>query len=453
MMRSARSWFPLAAAAFVAAGMSRAEGTDAFHRAVETPRGWAFCAPDGRLWRARGIEKANGYGPDCGALGRPYAESFVREGLSREAWAARTAARLADWGFNLLGTACDRAINAKSKFAATEMIALSSWAADRGSEWTIAVDPCSPAGPLPNVFHPGFAALCDEAAQVCCAPHCGEKNFLGYYLDNERNWWGTGNWFDCGLLDAVLEKLPARHAARRAGARTVEKLLGLDVKRYLVLPAAKREEARKSYARETAEMYFGMIAAAVRRHDPDHLILGCRFAGVAGGPDEVWEACGKHCDVVSFNCYPNADLEKGELWLSVQDGMLPKGVARTGTWTRVPLETMLERRYAAAKKPLFVSEWSFRGGDVGTPRKESNGQELPTQAARGRAIALFLAALDRLPYASGHAWYMWTDEIFPAGKGQPPETLNWGLVDLDDNPHAEVAAAFRVAKEKWEKGR
>ncbi len=415
--------------------------TAAFHTVVETPRGWSIRAGDGRLWRAKGIEKANGYGPDCGSLGRPYAATLEKAGLSRADWCAQTAERLSAWGFNLLGTACDPQVNADGRFAATEMIALSSWMRDCGPDYLIAVDPASPCDPVPNVFHPDFPAVCDRAAKACCEKRRGETNFLGYYLDNELNWWGCGDWWSCGLMDAALEKLPSGHPARTAAERLLAKV-----------PSARvpdRATARRLYTRQVAEKYFSTIVAAIRKYDPDHLILGCRFAGVAGAPDEVWAACGRHCDVVSLNCYPTADLTRRELVLGVAASILPSGFAATAEWTPVPLDVMLARRFAVAKKPLFISEWSFRGGDVGRPRAESNGQQLATQPDRAAAVSLFLEKVDALPYVVGQVFYMWCDERFAAADGGTPETLNWGLVSLENAPHEAVTAAFRAAKSRF----
>lgn len=402
----------------------------AFTSVVQTDSRWMLRTGDGRLWRARGVEKVNGYGPDCGPLGRPYAAALAQAGLSRDAWCARTAGRLKEWGFNLLGTACDSRLNAGDSFATTEMIAISSWMRDRGPDHLIAVNPSSPCGPVANAFHPDFAAVCDKAAEACCRPHRGERNFLGYFLDNELNWWGTGAWWTCGLLDAALEKLPASHPAHAAAVR-------------ILAAAPDRAAARVAYTEELARTYFGTIAAAIRRHDPDHLILGVRFAGVAGAPDPVWRICGAFCDVVSLNCYPNADPAAGTLSLDVAGPILPTGWKRTGDWTPVPLAAMLERRFAVAGRPLFISEWSFRGADAGRPRRESNGQELPVQADRARAIALFLREMDRLPYVVGHAFYKWTDDLFPSASGGGPETLNWGLVSLGDVPYVKAVQAFR----------
>ena len=421
----------------VAAIEAASAASNGYHTVTETQRGWAFKAPDGRLWRSRAVEKANGLGPDCGALGKPYASALSRQGLSREKWCEETSLRLRSWGFNTLGTACDPKINSRREFAMTEMIALSSWMRDLGEDHLIKVDPSSPCTPLANVFHPDFPSVCERAAKASCtAARRDDPDFLGYYLDNELNWWGRGNWWECGLLDSAIEHLPPEHAARKAAERILAKV-----------PSARvpdRAAARRLYTQHVARRYFSTIVSAIRRHDPNHLILGCRFAGVAGAPDIVWKICGEYCDVVSLNCYPNADISAGTLSLGVAAPILPKGFTRTGKWTSVPLATMLRGRYEVAGKPLFIGEWSFRGGDIGSPRAESNGQQLSDQRQRSQAVSLFLNEMERLSFVVGHAFYMWTDERFACAGGA--ETLNWGLVSLENKPHPEVAAAFRAAR-------
>lgn len=412
---------------------------------VETARGWCFRRADGTCWRARGIEKANGYGPNCGAFGHPYAETLERTGLTRETWCAQTARRLRDWGFNLLGSGTDTRINSDGSFATTEMIALSSWARDAGEDCVLNVCPSGPCGALANPFSPVFADICDRAAKASCVPGADNRSLLGYFLDNEQNWWGTGPWWEPGLLDAALTRLPVGHSARRVAERLVRKKGGCEPEGYHQLPNAKRVALRNLFTRALARRYFKTIVEAIRRYDPHHLVLGCRFAGVAGAPDIVWEVCGEWCDVVSLNCYPQADVASRRLTLGVDARILPPGYVPTEQWTPVPLSVMLQRRFDVAKRPLFISEWSFRGADIGSPRAESNGQELPNQDLRAQAVSLFLNETERLPYVVGHAFYMWTDERFPSATGSP-ETLNWGLVSLENVPHARVVQAFSESK-------
>ncbi len=404
-------------------------------RVVETPRGWAFQSSAGEApWRVCGMEKVNAIGPNCGALGYPYADAVKKAGLDRKAWCRQTIDRLTGWGFNTLGTSCDTWLNDTQAFWRTEMMAISAWMQKEGEEYVIHVNKKSPCGPVANVFHPRFAEICDRAAKASSRFRTAPK-FLGYFLDNELNWWGRGNWWECRLLDAVLEQLPLTHTARLEAERILRE-------------HPDRQVARRVFTERLARIYFSTIRKAIRKYDPDHLILGCRFAGVAGAPNQVWRICGEECDVVSLNCYPTADVQKGTLSLFVAEGFLPPGYRKTAQWTPVPMEVMLKQRHDVSRKPLLITEWSFRGGDIGVPHAESNGQELPTQRERAQAIRLFLTAMDKLDYVTGHLFYKWCDERYLAKDGKTVETLNWGVVSMEDEPHALVSETFRSFQSK-----
>ena len=68
----------------------------------------------------------------------------------------------------------------------------------------------------------------------------------------------------------------------------------------------------REFLREYARAYFQTCRDAIRAADPNHLVLGCRFAGYA--PAEVIEGMAGLIDVVSFNNYgdlpPTEQLRK-----------------------------------------------------------------------------------------------------------------------------------------------
>ena len=53
--------------------------------------------------------------------------------------------------------------------------------------------------------------------------------------------------------------------------------------------------------RLVGQRYFETACAAIKAADPNHLILGSRFAYVP--PPGVIDAAAAHCDVISINCY------------------------------------------------------------------------------------------------------------------------------------------------------
>ena len=121
-----------------------------------------------------------------------------------------------------------------------------------------------PESVFPNVWHPDFEKWCEEFALLNCSQHRDDPKLVGYYIDNELQW--------------------------------------------KKIPELRPEE--DDFLQKTAERYFLVTTAAIRRADPNHMVMGCRFAGMSGAPKEVYAEAGKVCEVVSFNNYPYADIDR-----------------------------------------------------------------------------------------------------------------------------------------------
>ena len=419
-----------------------------FHRIAKAPKGWMLFDPADRPWRILAIEKANMNASRCEALGNayPYRDNLKKKGIGRDEWVKKTAGRLNDWGFNLLGTSCDSKLK-QYGFAHTEMLAFGARLTRLDGDGDLYIRPwrgrcCEQ---FPNVFHPRFAAVCDEVARLAAARLRNDPAFLGYYLDNELNWWGDGDWYRCGWLDSVLAKLPAGHSARTQAEKIARSYGFKTVDEYKKAPEAARDPARRAYTRLLSETYFRIATQAIRRHDPNHLILGCRFAGAQGAPDEVWRTAGRYCDIVSFNCYPKADLERGVLTVNMHHRDTG---AKRGRFVPENVERVFARIADTAGKPVFVTEWSFIGMDAGLPCKKGCGQRLPSQADRARAVSLFLDMVNSRPYMIGSSFFKWTDDPPLGVSYADPEDCNYGLVNAEDEPYDLVVEAFRKEKTK-----
>ena len=120
---------------------------------------------------------------------------------------------------------------------------------------------------------------------------------------------------------------------------------------------------REEFCRLVAHKYFDVLTRAVRAADPNHLILGCRFSAHY---DWTEEEAGKFVDVITVNCYPSVDLDRG-----IVD---PNAVRR------------ISRIHEKGKKPVMVTEWSFPAADTGyRDAGPGAGQRFATQAQRTRA--------------------------------------------------------------------
>jgi len=134
-------------------------------------------------------------------------------------------------------------------------------------------------------------------------------------------------------------------------------------------PQAEELGALQShFLRTVAAEYFRVCAEAIRRYDPNHLILGCRFAGYA--PPEVVQSMGDAVDVVSYNNYD----------------FLP------------PVEK-LRQIHEWTGKPILLTEFSFKAMDSGLPNTRGAGKPVATQQERAEHFDQYVTALLDLPFA------------------------------------------------------
>ena len=189
-------------------------------------------------------------------------------------------------------------------------------------------------------------------------------------------------------------------------------------------------EVKLGFVRLAAERYFSAATAAVRRCDPNHLILGIRFAGLNGAPDSVWEVAGKYCDVISVNDYPAADLTTGEIRTWRKESFV-------GKWTD---------RQRLTGRPMFLSEWSFVATDAEPPCKHGPGQRFKTQAERARAAELLARTVLSMPFMIGYDFFMWVDDPPEGFSSANPEDGNYGLVSERGVPYPIADALKNVQR-------
>jgi hypothetical protein len=154
------------------------------------------------------------------------------------------------------------------------------------------------------------------------------------------------------------------------------------------------------FLRRVADRYFAVCAGAIRRHDPNHAILGCRYN--ANAAREVAESMGDHVDVISFNNYDY-----------------------------LPPEDKLSGLNQLSGKPLMITEFSFKAKDAGL-RNVGAGEAVETQQDRADRYAEYVTALMSLPYMIGFHWFQYADQ--PAAGRKDGECSNYGLVDGSDRP-------------------
>jgi hypothetical protein len=352
------------------------------------------------------------------ALG--YYDGFSRFGSDTQAWARATAARLESWGFNTAGAWCSEELYQQPIYH-TRVVWFSE--PSRKNE-----------DRLIDVFTSDYEKAVEQIATEEVAPHKNDPWLIGWFLNNELPWYGTHGWPEDpnhSLFDRYLA-LPADAPGRRVLFGFLhERYAGIDrLKADWETPATTWEELEKQpqlspknraakrlkykWAGRVADRYFSMCVASIRHHDTNHLILGCRFA--VKPPRAVMEALAKYTDVVSINMYSKS-------------GKIDFGYLRD--------------TYALTKKPVLITEFSWRATENRSGDKNTEGAEVTvdTQADRAERYRAFVSAVAREPYIMGTHWFQYMDQP-PGGRWIDGEDSDYGIVDIHDQPYEKLVDAM-----------
>ena len=337
------------------------------------------------------------------------------DGPGLDRWAEAAVARVSAYGFKGLGAWCDPVFH-KYDVPMTRDLNLSTWVG----------------GDARRVFSPKWEQRVEDAVRRQVTPLRQNRSLVGYYLDNEIDWSdaaaGPAAYFNAlplrdpnrtEVLNVVRSVWPDlddlnRDWGTRAG--TWDELAA-----WVELPPAPR--AADAYARlydawlgHLARRYFDVTTRLVRKHDPNHLVLGVRFRGYA--PPQVVAASRGLTDAQSVNYYPN-------------DAKLD----------RTLFQSLHER---SGGQPVIVSEYAFHSLDGRSGNRNTFGfpAQVADQAARASGYRDMTTRLARLPYVIGADWFQWMDEP-PSGRVRDGEDVNFGVVDIADRPYETLVEAVR----------
>jgi len=381
-----------------------------FHTAVDEGRWW-LVDPEGNAFLSIGVNKV--FSRPGAARGTAPGTYRWPPGMAygpRKAWARFAAARLRRWGFNTIGAGSAR-IAWRQEMPFTAMLDLS-----RQVEL--------PEGQtFPDVFDPAYESAAAEQARRLCGLLARDRWLIGYFTDDELDWAGAaagGSLFYAFL--GLADDAPGRAALLgflKERYQTIERLndsWGTEyesfeqVGRLPQVGARVPDRVHEDFLALVAARYFRTAAQAIRAVDPNHLILGCRFAQEPPGP--VLRAMAGYVDVVSVkHC--------GE---------------------RPPVR-MLRNLARATGLPVIVSEFSLPA--AGSPSGAEEGEPEP-DARLAERFEAYVRELMGVPAVVGYHWAQYVDS------GDRERCGGRGLVDEEDRPHeALVAAAARVNREAY----
>ncbi|MEW6355521.1 MAG: hypothetical protein AB1696_04285 [Planctomycetota bacterium] len=399
-----------------------------FFRTHFDGRCWWLVTPEGRPFLSVGVCGVRETGHMARGLGyAPYQRNVMRIHGSVDRWKEVARSRLLDWGFNTVAA----------------------WSRDdMGLPWTKSLSFSGGhwlKGTLPDFFSREYADHAEKLAAKQARPD--DKLLIGYFLDNEMQWntdWRLGP----SLFDHYTS-LPADAAGKRAlvdffkgqypfptamaevwhpSTKAWEDLAGVAQ----LIPRQGQEdraaEDREAFTLLAARRYFRVCTSALRKADPNHLILGCRFVNWTV-PEAVVQACGEYCDVVSLNFYEIGPL--GQVVYLARSAMKVRLISSADAFRRF---------HELTGKPVMITEFGFRAMDSDPPNTYPPPliaqPTVPTQADRGRKFEKYVKEWAATDYIVGYHWFCYEDEP-KEGRTLDGENGNYGLVNIEDKPYDE----------------
>jgi len=330
---------------------TEAKATGFFH--VEQIDGkWWFVDPAGHYFLST---SCNGVGGRRGGPGASAPTNLVSSLQTR---------RLNAWGFNTGGEGMNKPF--------IVMVA-----APRGSNTFLG---------LPDVYSDEFARTAEQTAARLCAPRKNDPLVIGYFIGNEPPWADR----ETEVVDMILK-----------GPETATQLQLKDW-----LKAGDTPERRTNFVFAAFEKQLQIVCGAIRRQDPNHLILGMRFGGEV--PDAMFQAA-RIFDVCSINVYEYEPTKQ------------------------------VERANRISGRPVLIGEFHF-----GVPADGLGAGLVQTrdQVERAKGYRYYVEQAAALPGFLGAHWFAWGDE--PVLGRMDGENYNIGFVDATDRPYPELVAGAKA---------
>ena len=247
---------------------------------------------------------------------------------------------------------------------------------------------------LSDVYAPRFAAQMDSAMNAYLPQNKDNPWIIGYFVGNEPAWIRQ----EARLCDMILEGR--------------DRPIKAELQKFL--KAGDTPERKKEFIHNTFRTFLKTVKTTMKRYDPNHLILGIRFAGLNTSDESLMDICRNFFDVLSFNCYDLA-----------------------------PSKTMMDRALSMTDLPMLIGEYHF--GTVDRGMAQSLWQ-VNTEKDRGVAYRYYTEQGYSHPGLVGTAYFTWNDQDL-MGRSLDGENYNCGIVDVTDRPYKyQVAAIMETAK-------
>lgn len=253
---------------------------------------------------------------------------------------------------------------------------------------------------LAMVFDPQFDRYVEkEISRI--EKYKDDPYLLGYFTDNEIPWM-------LDALDRHLTLLAKDEAAYLAVKEWFDARKGHKATADEITP-----EDREAFLYFYIETYLAKVHAAIRKIDPNHMYLGCRFTQQKQEliSKAIFQASGKYMDIISINHYHKWQPEAAQM-------------AQWAEWSG---------------KPFLITEFYTKGEDSGLPNNTGAGWNVHTQRERGWFYQNFTMELLKSRSCVGWHWFKYMDNDPQNLKtDESNRDSNKGVVKWDFEPYTEL---------------
>ena len=291
--------------------------------------------------------------------------------------------------------------------------------------------------PMPDIFDPQWIQAINSKARTLCSPKRFSKDLVGYFTDNEIGFGRPADFgldlgfenagrFGFSLLRSLLgleEGVPARERAwafimdRYPDLEALSDAWGQSIisendirllnEKLIPITTENYSQDAKAFQLVWAEHYFRTVYETIKRYDPNHLVLGCRF----GAPPDsaVLRVMTPWVDVISQNNY------------------------------RPVLYQRIDYLYEITGLPVLIGEFSWNPDlfkYVPLINEPQGGYSIKERVFRRGEEVLLRASVH--PATVGYTWYRWVQG------SSDGERFSFGLVDYDDRPEMHVPVLTEI---------
>ena len=242
------------------------------------------------------------------------------------------------------------------------------------------------------VFDPRFQPFVEKQARKAAA-YKNNPWVLGHFTDNEIPFHKT-----IQLRESL--RLPKNNAIHITAKQWLLKKYGRRSKLKDIT-----EEDELQYMGYVADRYYQVVTSALRKNDPNHLILGERLHASAKYNPYIIESVGKYSDVISINFYRD--------------------------WT--PPQNVRAMWREKGKKPFLITEFYAKAANSGLDNENGAGWVVPTQKERVQHFENFAMQMLGTPNCIGFQWFRFVDD----------EGSNKGVYDSRFQPYQQLQDSMR----------